>query len=142
MPIPSEIAFGRRTRPTSSARRPVRLAAPVVENPARAGTDLAIARVRGGRLSREGVRDGDHVFLVPGRHAARSRSFDAAALLRSGARGALASVVDRTGRGSLWRVRPDRDALALYDGGDVPAGRTGPWPDVAAVVVGVLRKFR
>jgi len=100
--------------------------APELPSPARPGGPLAFARVVGRALAGAGVRDGDHVLLARTRVAPD---------------GALASVVDLSGRGALWRVRRDRDALALYAGGTTPVGRTGPWPDVQGVVVGILRKF-
>lgn len=105
---------------------PVRLVAPEVPSPARPGGAVAFARVAGRALAGAGVRDGDHVFL------ARTPVVPD---------GALASVVDPSGRGALWRVRHDRDALVLYDGTRTRVGRTGPWPDVQGVVVGILRRF-
>jgi hypothetical protein len=102
------------------------LVAPDLPSPTRPGDDVAFARVAGRALARAGVRDGDHVLLRRTRVAPD---------------GSLASVVDRSGRGALWRVRHDRDALALYDGGETRVGRTGPWPEVMGVVVGILRKF-
>ena len=111
----------RRRRPP-----PVRLVAPDLPSPARPGEDVAFARVSGRALRGAGVRHGDHVFLRRTRVAPD---------------GALAAVVDRSGRGALWRVRHDRDALALYAGGATRVGRTGPWPEVTGVVVGILRKF-
>ncbi|MBL9087822.1 MAG: hypothetical protein JNM10_11855 [Planctomycetia bacterium] len=111
----------RRRRPP-----PVRLVAPDRPSPARPGEDVAFARVAGRALVGAGLRPGDHVFLWRTRVAPD---------------GALASVVDRSGRGAVWRVRHDRDALALYDGGATRVGRTGPWPEVTGVVVGILRKF-
>jgi hypothetical protein len=108
-----------------SRRRRVRLAAPTLPSPIVPGSDVAFARVTGARLAREGVRNGDHVLL-----ARRASAYD----------GAIASVVDRTGRGSLWRVRHDRAALELFDGAETPAARTAPWPEVTGVVVAVLRR--
>lgn len=117
-------------RSADAARRrrppPVRLVAPDLPSPARPGEDVAFARVSGRALGGAGVRHGDHVFLRRTRVAPD---------------GALAAVVDRSGRGALWRVRHDRDALALYAGGATRVGRTGPWPEVTGVVVGILRKF-
>lgn len=104
----------------------MRLVAPALPNPTRPTDDVAFARVEGTALTRAGVREGDHVWLWRTRVAPD---------------GALASVVDRSGRGALWRVRRDRDALALYDGGPTQVGRTGPWPSVTGVVVAILRKF-
>lgn len=104
---------------------PVRLGAPTEPSPLRPGGDVALARVEGDGLRALGVRDGDHVLVRRQRTAAD---------------GDLAVVADPSGRGALWRVHPDRDALLLCCDDGPPVARTGPWPEVRGIVVGVWRR--
>src|SRR5688572_28447110 len=116
---------GEPARAPSRARRAVRVMPPRVPNPAPAGAATTFARVTGRALWRLGVRGGDHVLLRR---------------IRVAPDGALASVADPAGRSALWRVRHDRDALALLAASEEPVARTAPWPEVQGVVVAVLRK--